>query len=123
MSDDPAFVSEPPAAGANHARPRGTWSSHPHPVFRAIRNSRDVNTPAELQPLEDVELTVSIELGRAQMPLRDVLTLTRGTVIELNRQAGDPVDVVVNGQVVARGEVVVVDERLAVRITEVLVEQ
>lgn len=111
MSDDPAFISEPTQGSRNHAPT----------VFRELRNTTNVFLPPQLQAMHDIELTVSLELGRATMPLRDVITLGQGTIVELDKQIGDPVDVVVNGQVVARGEVVVVDNRFAVRVTEVLV--
>jgi len=70
--------------------------------------------------LLDVPLQVSVELGRAERQVRDVLGLVPGSVVELDRLAGDPLDVMVNGRRIARGEAVVVDERFAVRITEIL---
>lgn len=75
---------------------------------------------ADLDLLADVELTVTVELGRVRMPLRDLMRLVEGSVLELGRQATAPVDVLVNGSVVARGDVVVVDDELGVRITELL---
>lgn len=74
----------------------------------------------DLELLGDVELTVSVELGRVRLPLRDLLRLQEGTVIELDRLAGAPVDVLANGTVVARGDVVVVGDELGVRINELL---
>jgi len=65
-----------------------------------------------------MELTV--ELGRARVPLRDLLDLAPGSVIELDRAAGAEVDVLVNGTLLAKGEVVVVDDEFGVRITEVI---
>jgi flagellar motor switch protein FliN len=70
--------------------------------------------------LMDMDLPVSISLGRAELPLQDVLRLTTGSIIELNRSVGDPVDVVVNEQVVARGEVVVVNGSYGVRVQELV---
>jgi flagellar motor switch protein FliN len=70
--------------------------------------------------LLDVQFEVSVELGRSQMTVRDVLALRSGSVIELDRLAGEPVDILVNGTLIARGEVVVVDEKFGVRITEVI---
>lgn len=70
--------------------------------------------------LHDVELGVTVELGRTKMLVRDVLALTIGSVVELDRTAGSPVDVYVNGTLIARGEVVVVDEEFGVRISEVV---
>lgn len=70
--------------------------------------------------LKEVPLRVTVELGRARMLVRDVLALRNGSVVELDRQAGAPVDVLVNGILIARGEVVIVDERFGVRISEVI---
>ena len=75
---------------------------------------------AELALLGEVNLEVSVELGRVTMRLRDILALREGTVVELDRTAGAPVDVLVNGTLVARGDVVVVDDELGVRITQVV---
>ncbi len=72
------------------------------------------------QLLADVNLEVTVELGRVRMKVRDLLQLTDGSVVELDRAAGAPVDVLVNGSIVARGDVVVVDDELGVRITELL---
>jgi flagellar motor switch protein FliN len=72
------------------------------------------------EALLDVPLVVSVELGRTERQIRDILTLVPGSVLELDRLAGDPLDVLVNGRKVARAEVLVVDEQFAIRITEVL---
>jgi flagellar motor switch protein FliN/FliY len=76
--------------------------------------------PRRLHLLRDVEMGISVELGRTRMTVQDVLSLAPGVVLELDRAAGSPVDVLVNGTLMARGEVVVVDEEFAVRITEVV---
>ncbi len=72
------------------------------------------------QVLADVEMGVTAELGRCHMSIREVLSLTPGAVIDLDRAAGAPVDVLVNGTVIARGEVVVIDEEFGIRISEIL---
>ncbi len=74
----------------------------------------------DLELLADVELTVSVELGRVRIPLRDLLRLQEGSVVELDRLAGAPVDVLANGTPVARGDVVVVGDELGVRVNELL---
>jgi flagellar motor switch protein FliN/FliY len=70
--------------------------------------------------LMDVSLRVSVELGRTRMQLSQILELQHGSVIELDRLAGDPVDIFVNDCMVARGEVVIVDDKFGVRITEMI---
>jgi flagellar motor switch protein FliN/FliY len=70
--------------------------------------------------LMDVSLQVTVELGRTRMQLAQILELQHGSVVELDRLAGDPVDIFVNDCMVARGEVVVVDDKFGVRITEMV---
>lgn len=70
--------------------------------------------------LREVPLEVSAELGRARMSVSEILQLNVGSIIELDRTAGSPVDVVVNGSLIARGEVVVIDDEYGIRITEIL---
>jgi flagellar motor switch protein FliN len=73
-----------------------------------------------LSILNDVELTVTAELGRTTMQVRDLLELTPGMVVEIDRAAGAPIDLLVNGRRIASGEVVVIDEEFGIRITEIL---
>lgn len=73
-----------------------------------------------LHLLRDVEMTLTVELGRTSMPVRDLLSLAPGSVIELDRAAGAPADLMVNGRLLARGEIVVVDEDYGLRITEIV---
>lgn len=70
--------------------------------------------------LADVEMTVSVELGRTKIAIRDLLSIHNGAVVQLDRSITHPVDVLVHGTLIARGEVVVVDECFAVRVTELL---
>ncbi len=70
--------------------------------------------------LYDVNLHVTVELGRISLPLKEVLRLGKGSVLDLARHSGDPVDVLANGKLIARGEPVVVDSMLAVRLTELV---
>jgi flagellar motor switch protein FliN/FliY len=70
--------------------------------------------------LMDVNLLFTVELGRTQMPIKHVLELQKGSVVELDRVAGEPVDVYVNEHLMARGEVVVVDDKFGIRITELI---
>lgn len=76
--------------------------------------------PGALRMLDDVDLDVRIELGRTRMLVEDVLRLGRDSVVELDKAAGDPVDIYVNGRHIARGEVLVVNENFCVRVSEIL---
>ncbi len=75
---------------------------------------------SQLTRLRDVQLSVTVELGRTSMSVSDVLSLEIGSVVELDRAAGAPIDVRVNGTLLARGEVVVVDDEYAIRVTEMI---
>ncbi|MCL5256771.1 MAG: flagellar motor switch protein FliN [Chloroflexi bacterium] len=77
-------------------------------------------TTRGMEFLMEVSLDITVELGRTRMPLRDILALNHGAVIELDKVAGEPVDVLVNGTLIAKGEVVVVDEKFGVRVTEIV---
>lgn len=89
----------------------------PTPAAPAVQNDA---TRSRMSVLHDVELVLTAEIGRTRLPMRQVLELVPGTVLELDRAAGSPADVMVNGRLVARGDVVVVDEEYGVRITEIV---
>lgn len=73
-----------------------------------------------LDLVRDIEVTLTVELGRTDMIIQEILELTPGKVIELEKLAGEPLDILVNGRLLARGEVVVVDENFGVRITSIM---
>ncbi len=73
-----------------------------------------------LQLILDIPLKLSVELGRTKMPVSELLNLTQGSVIELNKLAGEPMEVMVNDKLIARGEAVVVNEKFGVRLTDVI---
>lgn len=78
-------------------------------------------SPAQnLELVLDVPVNLSIELGGCQLPMREVLQLQVGSVVQLDKPADAPVDLTVNGKLIARGEVVVIEDRLGVKITEVV---
>ena len=82
----------------------------------AVSSANDVN----LDVILDVAVTLSMEVGRARIPIRNLLQLNQGSVVELERAAGEPLDVYANGTLIAHGEVVVVNERFGVRLTDVV---
>lgn len=77
-------------------------------------------TDPSLDILKDIEVDVSVELGRITIPIGEVLQLVKGSVVELENLAGEPIDVMVNGLKIAQGEVVVIDEHFGVRITKMI---
>ena len=95
-------------------------------LAREQRGNAKVSEPAathgevNLDVILDVPVTLSMEVGRTRIPIRNLLQLNQGSVVELDRAAGEPLDVFVNGTLVAHGEVVVVNEKFGIRITDVV---
>jgi flagellar motor switch protein FliN len=87
------------------------------PSFQQVMADAQVSS---IELLRDVELNVKIELGRSRMLVEDVLKLSEGSVVELDKLAGDPVDVLVNDRLVARGEVLVLNDNFCVRVNEIV---
>jgi flagellar motor switch protein FliN/FliY len=88
--------------------------------FQPLSGTPTGQMKADLDLLYDVDLPVSVELGRTSMTIKDMLSVSQGSVITLERAAGEAVDVLVSGKVIGRGEVVVVDDKFGVRITELV---
>ena len=82
----------------------------------SMLETRDLN----LDVILDVPVTLSLEVGRSRMPIRNLLQLNQGSVVELERAAGEPLDVYVNDTLIAHGEVVVINDRFGVRLTDVV---
>lgn len=101
--------------------------SQPAPVQPAPSQAASAqpaqNAGSNIDMLMDVSLNVTVELGRTKMALRQILDLQQGSVVELDRLAGEAVDIFVNDRPVAMGEVVVVDDKFGVRITELVSKQ
>jgi flagellar motor switch protein FliN/FliY len=103
------------AAEAAAKEPAAVVEPQPAAVV-APRAASEVNIEAIL----DVPVTLSMEVGRARIPIRNLLQLTQGAVVELERGAGEPLDVFVNGTLIAHGEVVVVNDKFGIRVTDVI---
>ena len=128
--EDPAAVSGDAGGGAGHGGAVGASpSSAAAPAVQV--DTQPFNLPSLAQAvqdaqvgsidlLRDVDLNVKIELGRARMLVEDVLKLGEGSVVELDKLAGDPVDVFVNDRLVARGEVLVLNDNFCVRVNEIV---
>ena len=92
-----------------------------------MNDQNEENIDANAQPsvenlkvLENIEVELTVEVGRAEITIRDLLRLNEGSVLELDRLAGDPLDILVNGTKISRGEVVMIGERFGVRFGEVV---
>jgi len=108
LTEDAAAAANPPAAAPDPAM------SAPAPEPETVRTARD------LEAVFDIPVQVSAVLGKATMQVNQLLKLGRGAVVELDRKVGEAVDIYVNNRLVARGEVVIVDERLGVTMTEII---
>jgi flagellar motor switch protein FliN/FliY len=83
-------------------------------------NSNQENQSRRLELLLDVPLDLSVELGRTRMSIQDLLNLSPGSVVELDKIAGEPLDILINDRLIARGEAVVVNDKFGVRITDIV---
>ena len=89
-------------------------------AFDPLTADATPTTDLNLDVILDVPVTLSLEVGRARIPIRNLLQLNQGSVVELERGAGEPLDLYVNGTLIAQGEVVVVNDRFGVRLTDVV---
>jgi flagellar motor switch protein FliN/FliY len=85
-----------------------------------IESDADKGLQIDVEVVQNVPVTISVEVGRAVLKIRDLIRLTQGSVVELDRMAGEPLDLLVNNTVVAQGEVVLVNERYGIRLTRVV---
>ncbi len=118
--EDAPPTDDPPTATAsqpNGAVPQIEADPMQLPSFQQVMRDAQVSS---IDLLRDVDLNVKIELGRSRMLVEDVLKLGEGSVVELDKLAGDPVDVFVNERLVARGEVLVLNDNFCVRINEIV---
>jgi len=89
--------------------------------FEELKSENNKTNPnPELEVILDIPVTISMEVGRTSITIRNLLQLNQGSVIELDRLAGEPLDVLVNGTLIAHGEVVVVNEKFGIRMTDVI---
>jgi len=118
MADqDPTPEADEPEAGTDTPVPAAGAANIDLPNFQQVLAEVE-STGIDL--LNDVELNVRIELGKTHMFVEDVLRLSEGSVVELDKLAGDPVDVYVNDRLVARGEVLVLNDNFCVRVSEIV---
>ncbi|GHD44822.1 flagellar motor switch protein FliN/FliY [Marinobacter persicus] len=92
----------------------------PMEEFGPDEEPRGDGTSPDMDVIMDIPVTISMEVGNTQIPIRNLLQLNQGSVIELDRLAGEPLDVLVNGTLIAHGEVVMVNEKFGIRLTDVI---
>ncbi len=120
ITDAALAVAEEVAAGTAPAAPEAKPFSTTVPIASAPAPVVVPSSPRGIEMLHGVDMEVTVELGRTQMTVRDLLALSPGAVLELDRAAGSPADLLVNGRLIARGEVVVLDEDFGLRVTEIV---
>lgn len=132
MSQSPDIVPEPEIPVSNQSWEQPYYQSEPSPVrknqqfavqpvqFANLQEMSINNTPQNIGLIMDVPLDVSVELGKTRKTIHDILELHQGAIIQLDKMAGEPVDLLVNGKLIAKGEVVVIDETYGIRITAII---
>lgn len=94
-------------------------AAQPH-AFAQFTSAAGTAVHNDLDMIMDIPVQLTVELGRTKMPIKNLLQLAQGSVVELSGQAGEPLDVMINGFLIAQGEVVVVNEKLGIRLTDVI---
>ena len=111
MSEQAVAEAAPPAA-------------QPAQIFEQLAGSADsATTPQGFDMILDIPVTLTVELGRTKISIRNLLQLAHGSVVELDGLAGEPMDVMVNGTLIAQGEVVVVNDKFGIRLTDIITPQ
>ena len=101
---------------------QGKADEYERAAFKELNGSSNQLTTGEtnLDVILDIPVTLSMEIGRTELPIHNLLQLNQGSVVELDRLAGEPLDVLINGTLIAHGEVVVVNEKFGIRLTDVI---
>ena len=116
MAEQSSAASDATAASSTTAL-RGT----PAPIFEQFSGSgAKLGTPNDIDLILDIPVQLTVELGRTRIAIKNLLQLAQGSVVELDGMAGEPMDVLVNGCLIAQGEVVVVNEKFGIRLTDII---
>lgn len=111
------------AEAETEARPEpgdGDARNADHQVFKPLHDDPGGGASRDLEMIMDIPVKLSVELGRTRITIKQLLELAQGSVIELDGLAGEPMDILINGYLVAQGEVVVVEDKYGIRITEIV---
>lgn len=115
----PAEIDDWAAAMAEQTSTTEGAAAQPH-IFQKFGNESVAPTQNDLEMILDIPVQLTVELGRTKMPIKNLLQLAQGSVVELASMAGEPLDVMINGFLIAQGEVVVVNDKLGIRLTDVI---
>ncbi|RKQ38301.1 flagellar motor switch protein FliN [Enterobacter sp. R1(2018)] len=99
---------------------KGAGKSSADSVFRALENNDIVGSMQDIDLIMDIPVKLTVELGRTRMTIKELLRLSQGSVVALDGLAGEPLDILINGYLIAQGEVVVVADKYGVRITDII---
>lgn len=113
-----AMAEQAAAVPEEHHQPAAT-ATQPH-VFQTFGSEVPATGHHDLEMIMDIPVNITVELGRTKMPIKNLLQLAQGSVVELAGLAGEPLDVLVNGFLIAQGEVVVVNDRFGIRLTDII---
>jgi len=122
---EPAAGVEDPWASALAEQQAASQQEAPDPgndaVFKPLgQHAEEGSIPRELDIIMDIPVKLNVELGRTRVTIKQLLELAQGSVVELDGLAGDPMDILINGYLIAQGEVVVVDDKYGIRITDII---
>nr|WP_297457487.1 flagellar motor switch protein FliN [uncultured Halomonas sp.] len=127
VEDDPwaaAFAeqaeAEPEPEPERHVDDSGKPAAAGSQVFKPLDQGSSSNVMRDLEMIMDIPVKLTVELGRTRITIKQLLELAQGSVIELDGLAGEPMDILINGYLIAQGEVVVVDDKYGIRITEII---
>jgi flagellar motor switch protein FliN/FliY len=107
------------AAATTGTMVANTPAAKPAPIFEDLASPAPPAAGTQAQDI-DIPVSLTVELGRTKLPIRNILQLAQGSVVELDGLAGEPMDVLVNGCLIAQGEVVVVNEKFGIRLTDII---
>ena len=117
--DDAITADDWGAAMAEQAAVDTPAAAQPH-VFEQFAGEGGATAHNDLDMILDIPVQLTVELGRTKMPIKNLLQLAQGSVVELAGMAGEPLDVLINGFLIAQGEVVVVNDKLGIRLTDII---
>ena len=112
-----AALAEQAAASPSHAIAAAPAAAQ---VFQPFAAGATANAGHDIDLIMDIPVTLTVELGRTKVPIKNILQLAQGSVVELDGLAGEPMDVLVNGCLIAQGEVVVVNDKFGIRLTDII---
>lgn len=114
-------LAEQAGAASSVKKQEGSMNQYEKAQFDELqKDGKGTGEEVNLEVILDIPVTLSVEIGRTRQTIRNLLQLNQGSVVELDRLAGEPMDVLVNGTLIAHGEIVVVNEKFGIRLTDVI---